>query len=85
MYFNRSNVKNNIHPASFNIELPLFFIKCLTKKDDVVLDPFMGSGTTAEAALQLGRYFVGIELEQNYIDYAEKRIASYLAIEEIFD
>lgn len=72
---NNSNMKGNIHPAPFSEDLPLWFIKALTEKNDVVLDPFMGSGTTAVAAVKLDRQFLGIELNENYIKYANERLS----------
>src|SRR5574343_80293 len=78
-------LRDNIHPAPYHPELPSFYIKCLTPKDGIVLDPFMGSGKTAEAALQLERKFIGFDMEQLYIDHAEKRVKKYLMIDELFD
>lgn len=62
------------HPAVFPIELPSFFIKLLTDEHDVVLDPFMGSGTTAISAVREKRNFIGIEREPEYIEIANKRL-----------
>jgi site-specific DNA-methyltransferase (adenine-specific)/site-specific DNA-methyltransferase (cytosine-N4-specific) len=67
------------HPAVYPIGLPEFFIKLMTKEDDVVVDPFMGSGTTALAALNLGRRFLGIEQNEEYVRLAETRIAGLLS------
>jgi len=59
---------NKNHSATFPLSLPEWFIKLFTKNDDLVLDPFLGSGTTSIAASLLGRNSIGIEiLEQNYI------------------
>ena len=57
---------NRRHSAVFPVELPTWFIKLFTKPGDVVLDPFVGSGTTAIAARDLGRHFVDIELNREY-------------------
>jgi site-specific DNA-methyltransferase (adenine-specific) len=62
------------HPAPFPVELPRRLIELYTFEDDVVLDPFVGSGTTAIAALQAGRHYVGYELEPAYADLARQRI-----------
>lgn len=62
------------HPAPFPVELPARCIKLYTFEGDVVLDPFMGSGTTAIAALQNGRHFTGYEVDPDYIGKAEARI-----------
>lgn len=66
------------HPAPFPVELPLRLIKLYTFEGEVVLDPFIGSGTTAIAALQTGRYYVGYDVEPEYIKLAEKRIKDFL-------
>ena len=57
---------NRSHSATFPVALPLWFIKLFTERGDVVLDPFIGSGTTAVACLELDRHFVGIELLEKY-------------------
>lgn len=71
--------RNNGHPTSFPIDIPSRLIKMFTCLKDgarvpVVLDPFMGSGTTGVAAIQLGRKFIGIEISPNYFQIAVKRI-----------
>jgi len=63
------------HPAPFPVELPYRLIQLYTFTDDVILDPFMGSGTTAIAALRAKRYYIGYEVNEDYIALAEKRIA----------
>jgi DNA modification methylase len=55
------------HPARFPIGLPSFFIKLLTKPGDTVLDPFAGSNVTGEAAEDLGRRWIGMELNPEYV------------------
>lgn len=62
------------HPAPFPVELPRRLIELYTFPGEVVLDPFMGSGTTAVAAANSGRAYVGYELDKKYIKLAEKRI-----------
>ncbi len=66
---------NKNHSATFPVELPSWFIKLFTKKGDIVLDPFIGSGTTAVAALSLGRRFIGMELNEEYYKVAVNRMA----------
>ncbi len=66
---------NQNHSAAFPVELPTWFIKLFTQPGDVVLDPFMGSGTTAVACVQLDRDYVGIEMDSGYIDIANGRLA----------
>lgn len=65
---------NKNHSAAFPKELPSWFIKLFTEEDDVVLDPFMGSGTTCVAALEMQRRFVGIELKDEYYQLASANI-----------
>ena len=65
---------NRSHSATFPVDLPAWFIKLFTKEGDVVLDPFVGSGTTALAAIQLGRKHVGIDINEEYVQLARKRI-----------
>ncbi len=62
------------HSAAFPVSLPSWFIKLFTKKGDIVLDPFMGSGTTALAAINLNRHFVGTEKNEKYYKSALERI-----------
>lgn len=62
------------HSAAFPISLPSWFINLFTKKKDIVLDPFMGSGTTAIAAIYLNRSFIGMEAEIEYYKRALERI-----------
>ena len=66
------------HPAPFPEELPYRCIQLYTFKGEVVLDPFMGSGQTAIAAIKAGRHYVGYEINEEYVRLAEKRIRSYI-------
>jgi len=66
---------NTGHSAAFPVELPAWFIRLFTAQGNVVLDPFMGSGTTAVAAKQLGRTYLGIEKEADYCAIAAKRLS----------
>lgn len=63
------------HPAPFPIELPYRLIQLYTFEGDIVLDPFMGSGTTALAALDAKRKYVGYETNPKYVKLAKRRIA----------
>jgi len=65
---------NKKHSAVFPKELPSWFIKLFTKPGDVVLDPFLGSGTTSIAAFQLDRNSIGIEIQKEYHQLAIKNI-----------
>ncbi len=67
--------QNRNHSAAFPVALPTWFIKLLSREGDVVLDPFLGSGTTAVAACDLDRRFIGIEFEQKFVTLARRRIA----------
>ena len=67
---------NRNHSAAFPISLPAWFIKLFTEQGDVVLDPFIGSGTTALACVQLGRRFIGIEKVDTYYQQALATIAT---------
>lgn len=64
------------HPAPFPVELPRRLIELYTYADDVVLDPFTGSGSTLVAAAQAGRRWVGYELDPDYCRLAEARLAA---------
>jgi site-specific DNA-methyltransferase (adenine-specific) len=71
---NAERIRRIGHPAPFPEELPYRLIQLYSFKGDIVLDPFMGSGTTAVAALKSDRKFVGYEINNEYIELAEKRI-----------
>jgi len=63
-----------VHPTEKSIELIRWCIKICTKNPQIILDPFLGSGTTAVAAKQLGRKFIGIEIEEKYCQIAVERL-----------
>ena len=65
------------HPAPFPVELPHRLIQLYTFSNEVVLDPFMGSGQTALAALKAGRHFLGYEMNEEYTALAQKRIRQW--------
>ena len=65
---------NRNHSAAFPEDLPTWFIKLFTQPDDIVLDPFVGSGTTAVVAKQLKRNFVGIDISSEYCEQATNRV-----------
>lgn len=66
------------HPAAYPLALPEWFIKLFTKQHDVVLDPFVGSGSTCIAAKKLHRKCVGIENKEDYYNVAKRRMESIL-------
>jgi site-specific DNA-methyltransferase (adenine-specific) len=82
---NKEKVKSNIwniavaqnktiHPAVYPLQIALDHIRSWSNEGDIVLDPFMGSGTTGLAALELNRKFVGIEMNNEYFELSEQRI-----------
>lgn len=96
-YFNEDNKKEFIKYASgvwdyraetqklteanYSLDIPLPVIKMFSWKEDIVLDPFFGSGTTGLACEMLGRRWIGIELSENYQNIAVKRIKEYVKIQ----
>lgn len=62
------------HPTQKPVELMSYFIRTLSNPGDLILDPFMGSGSTGVAAIRLGRKFMGIELNEDYFDISAKRL-----------
>lgn len=76
---NRGKMTNGekVHPTQKVLELIEKFVRDSTEEQDVVLDCFMGSGTTGVAALKLGRHFIGIEHDEKYFEIANKRIKEY--------
>ena len=62
------------HPATYPDKLPYDFIQCFCSPEGIVLDVFMGSGTTALASIQLNRKFLGFDISKEYVDLARKRI-----------
>jgi DNA modification methylase len=73
-----TETSNKSHSAVFPKELPSWFIKLFTKKGDVVLDPFLGSGTTIISSLELDRNSIGIEIKKEYYDLAIQNINNLL-------
>jgi site-specific DNA-methyltransferase (adenine-specific) len=73
------------HPAPFPEELPHRLIQLYTFKGEVVLDPFCGSGTTCLAALRDGRYYIGYDINPDYVELANRRIRNCLEQLSLFD
>lgn len=65
---------NKNHSATFPVSLPSWFVRLFTKEEDIVLDPFLGSGTTALACLELNRHYIGIEIMKKYYDLSVSSI-----------
>lgn len=74
---------NRNHPAVFPIELPTWFIKLFTQKNEIVLDPFIGIGTTALASILLSRRYIGIENVEEYVKETEGNIRDLEKIKEL--
>ena len=83
-YFPAVSAKKVGHPAPFPIELPKRLIQLLSFESEVVLDPFVGSGTTAIAALKSGRHYVGYDNNLDYVKLAKKRIAESTRQQSMF-
>ncbi|MCX7760428.1 MAG: site-specific DNA-methyltransferase [Hydrogenothermaceae bacterium] len=77
-YMKPESAKKVGHPAPFPVELPYRFIQLYTFEGDVVLDPFMGSGSTALASIKTSRFYIGYEINQEYIELANIRLKNSL-------
>jgi DNA modification methylase len=66
------------HPAPFPEKLVEILVQNTTDKNDIVLDPFIGSGTTAFVCKKLFRNYIGVELNPKYVEFANNRLASLL-------
>ncbi len=67
---------NKEHSAAFPLDLPSWFINLFTQEGNIILDPFLGSGTTAKAACQLKRHYIGIEIQEDYFIKSKKNLES---------
>lgn len=76
--FNAESARRVGHPAPFPIDLPYRLIQLLSFTNDIILDPFMGSGTTGIAALKSNRKFIGFDTNKEYIELANNRISPHL-------
>jgi site-specific DNA-methyltransferase (adenine-specific) len=74
----RTTKFSNFHPTVKPIKLMEYLVKLVTKEGAIVLDPFLGSGTTAVACIKLNRNWIGIEKNKEYIEIANARIKPYL-------
>ncbi len=82
---NRTTERKNTHPTVKPIELMRYLVRLVTPKDGVVLDPFMGSGSTGVATLIEDFKFVGIEMDEDYYEIAKQRVKSYKEFTEFFE
>lgn len=73
------------HPSQKPIALINQLISASTKKKDSILDPFLGSGTTAASAQELGRNWTGIELSSNYVEISKKRVSELLSAHDVYE
>lgn len=74
---NSSNRWVDLNRATFPIQIPNVIIKHFSREGDVILDPFMGTGTTAESAIQLNRKFIGFEIDERQVIEARRRVSNY--------
>lgn len=65
---------NRLHPTEKNLNMMIDLVLRHTNENDIILDPYMGSGTTCVAAIRTGRRYIGIELDEGYYKIAEERI-----------
>ena len=82
--YNFGTEKRKFNPAPFPYKLPALFIELLTFKDEVVLDPFIGSGTTAVACERLNRRWIGIEINPEYCGVTKQRVLREIRQLKIF-
>jgi site-specific DNA-methyltransferase (adenine-specific) len=85
MYKSTKDIVAFEHPAIFPEELAVRHVVSWTKKNDLIYDPFMGSGTSAKAAIQLKRNWIGSEIDKVYCDVCEKRLSGIVNQETLFD
>jgi len=74
---------NKDHSAAFPMELPTWFINLFTQPGDIVLDPFLGSGTTAIVSSLLNRHYIGIDIDRNYVKSVQKTIDKLNKVEKV--
>lgn len=80
---NRSSEERTNHPAQFPVDLITRMVKGFTNKNDLVLDPFIGSGTTAEVCMTTDRFCIGFEIKKDYCDTIANRLENIIRIEKI--
>jgi DNA modification methylase len=85
MYKSTKDIVAFEHPAIFPEELAVRHVVSWTKENDLIYDPFMGSGTSAKAAIQLKRNWIGSEIDKGYCDVCEKRLSGMANQETLFD
>ncbi len=80
--FNTESAKRVKHPAPYPVELPYRLIQLYSFKDDIIIDPFCGSGTSCIAALKSNRNYIGIDNNQEYVKNSINRVKNYLELGE---
>ena len=83
--FYLTNCKKGIHPAEKPVELCERFIRVSSCENDIILDPFMGSGTTAVACIKTNRKYIGFEIDPDYYEVAQERIRMHMQQQTIFE
>ena len=81
---NSEKMGGNGHPCPKSVKWAEWFITRATKEEQLIFDPFMGSGTTAIACLKTNRRFIGCEISPKYCEIANKRISDYLSQGNLF-
>lgn len=79
-----SNPFSDVHKAIMPLDIPRYFMQNFGKEQDLWFDPYMGTGTTAVAAIMENKKFIGSEISQEYVDLANKRIQPYLDQQTLF-
>jgi DNA modification methylase len=79
-----SNPFSDVHKAIMPLDIPRYFMQLFGKEKDIWYDPYMGTGTTAVAAIEEKRKFIGSEISQEYIDLSNKRLEPYLIQPTLF-
>ena len=74
----KNNRTNRLHPTEKPVELMKILIENSSNKNDIVLDPFMGAGSTGVASVESGRKFIGIEIDKSYYDVSKQRLKDYI-------
>ncbi len=78
-----SNEVRKTHPATFPVQFPLEYIKAMSVENDIVVEPFLGSGTTLIASQKSGRVCYGMELDCQYVDVAVSRYCKYMGTNSV--
>ena len=77
-FANTKRSSDNLHPNEKNVDLIKFLIEISTKENEVVLDSFMGCGSTGVASMLSNRCFIGIEIDKDYCEFSKKRLHKYI-------